>query len=74
MPDFGDTQFKDIRHMIRHLHQEEQLCQLSRNYLILRVWEELDGLKFTDEQKSKVIEATPTETITRMVRGRWVSL
>ena len=70
MPQFGDSQFKDVGHMVRHLKNTEQECQLNRNYLVLRVWEELNNITFTKEQKEEVKRCVPVETISRMLRFR----
>jgi len=67
---FGDSKFKDIGHMVRHLLKTEPGCHFDRNFLVTRVWEELDGLKFSNEQKQKIREATPVETITRLLRKK----
>ena len=70
MPAFGQTQFKDVGRMVRHLTQTEGDCLLNRNYLILRVWEELDGIEFSPIQRAKILKATPPETITRLLRKK----
>ena len=68
MPTFGQTQYKDVSHMVRHLITTDLECQLNRNILIAKVWN-MEGLGLTEEQVRKIGKMIPAESITRELRG-----